>query len=113
MEKETLETITQRLDRLERIVAEMNQKRSAAVEEVTTDAPKNCETTTVNVTDVQKDEQDDNIGAKAIEKILARMGYPSDFKPRPLKEVRKSMVESGIRPEDNEFSRAIIAEREK
>ena len=113
MEKEMLETITQRLDRLEKTVAEMNQKLSAAAEEVTTDAPKNCETTTINVTDVQKDEQDDNIGAKAIEKILARMGYPSDFKPRPLKEVRKSMVESGIRPEDNEFSRAIIAEREK
>ena len=107
MEKEMLETITQQLDRLEKTVAEMNQKLSAAVEEVVTDTPKNCETTTV------KDEQDDNIGAKAIEKILARMGYPSDFKPRPLKEVRDSMVESGIRPEDNEFSRAIIAERKK
>ena len=113
MEKEMLETITQQLDRLEKTVAEMNQKLSAAVEEVVTDTPQNCETTTVNVTDIQKDEQDDNIGAKAIEKILARMGYPSDFKPRPLKEVRNSMVESGIRPEDNEFSRAIIAEREK
>ena len=113
MEKETLETITQRLDRLEKTVAEMNQKLSSVVEEVATNPLKNCETTTVNVTDVQKDEQDDNIGAKAIEKILARMGYPSDFKPRPLKEVRRSMVESGIRPEDNEFSRAIIAEREK
>ena len=113
MEKETLETITQRLDRLEKIVAELNQKLSAAVEEVATDTPKDCETATVNASDVQKDEQDDNIGAKAIEKILARMGYPPDFKPRPLKEVRKSMVESGIRPEDNEFSRAIIAEREK
>jgi hypothetical protein len=113
MEKEMLETITQQLDRLEKVVAELNQKLSSVIEEVETDPPKNCETTTVNITDVQKDEQKDNIGAKAIEKILARMGYPPDFKPRPLKEVRKSMVESGIRPEDNEFSRAIIAEREK
>jgi len=113
MEKETLETITQRLDRLEKIVAELSQKLSSVVEGVATYPPKNCETATVNASDVQKDEQDDNIGAKAIEKILARMGIPPDFKPRPLKEVRKSMVESGIRPEDNEFSRAIIAERDK
>ena len=105
MEKETLETITQRLDRLEKTVAELNQKLSAAIEEATTDPPKDFE--------MQNDNQDDNIGAKAIEKILARMGYPPDFKPRSLREVRKSMVESGIRPEDNEFSRAIIAEREK
>ena len=84
MEKETLETITQRLDRLEKTVAEMNQKLSAAVAEVVTDTPKNCETTTVNVTDIQKDEQDDNIGAKAIEKILARMGYPPDFIVKPV-----------------------------
>ena len=113
MEKETLETITQRLDRLEKIVAEMDQKLSSVVEEVASGTPKNCETTSVNTTDVQKDEPDENIGAKAIEKILERMGYPPDFKPRPIKEVRKSMVESGIRPEDNEFSRAIIAERDK
>ena len=105
MEKEALETITQRLDRLEKTVAEMDQKLSAAVEAVATDTPKGFE--------AQDSNQDDNIGAKAIEKILERMGYPPDFKPRPLKEVRKSMVESGIRPEDNEFSRAIIEEREK
>ena len=105
MEKATLETITQRLDRLEKIVAKMEQKLSSVVEEAGANPSKDFE--------MQNDNQDDNIGAKAIEKILARMGYPPDFKPRPLKEVRKSMVESGIRPEDNEFSRAIIAEREK
>ncbi len=41
------------------------------------------------------------------------MGISPDFELRPLEEVRRSMVESGVRPEDNEFSRAIIAEREK
>ena len=105
MEKEMLEAITQRLDRLEKIVAEMDRKLSSVVEEAGPNPPKDFE--------MQNDNQDDNIGAKAIEKILARMGYPPDFKPRSLREVRKSMVESGIRPEDNEFSRAIIAEREK
>ena len=113
MEKETLETIAQRLDQLEKIVEEMDQKLSSVVDELVPDTPKDCETGTVNATDVQKDEHDDNLGAKAIEKILEQMGYPPDFKPRPLKEVRKSMVESGIRPEDNEFSSAIIAERER
>ncbi len=113
MEKETLENITQRLDQLEKIVAELNQKLSSVVEELVPDTPKDCETGTINATDVQEDEQGDNLGTKVIEKILERMGYPPDFKPRPLKEVRKSMVESGIRPEDNEFSRAIIEEREK
>ena len=113
MEKETLENITQRLDQLEKIVAELNQKLSSVVEELVPDTPKDCKTGTINATDVQEDEQGDNLGTKVIEKILERMGYPPDFKPRPLKEVRKSMVESGIRPEDNEFSRAIIEEREK
>ena len=113
MEKVRLEDIIQRLDRLEKMVKRVDEQLSWIVEALVPDTPKNCETATINATDVEKDEQDDNMGAKAIEKILERMGYPPDFKPRPLKEVRKSMVESGIRPEDNEFSRAIIAEREK
>ena len=114
METATLEDIIQRLDRLEKMVKRVDEQLSWIVETWVPDAPKNCETATISATDVEKDEQqDDNMGAKAIEKILERMGYPPDFKPRPLKEVRKSMVESGIRPEDNEFSRAIIAEREK
>lgn len=113
MEKGTLEDIIQRLDRLEKMVTKINEQLSWIVEASVPEAPKSYETTTINTTEVEKDEQDDNMGAKAIEKILERMGYPPDFKPRPLKEVRKSMVESGIRPEDNEFSRAIIEEREK
>ena len=39
MEKETLETITQRLDRLEKIVAEMDQKLSSVVEKLVPDVP--------------------------------------------------------------------------
>ncbi|MDE0426808.1 MAG: hypothetical protein OXN25_18305 [Candidatus Poribacteria bacterium] len=113
MENATLEDIVQRLDRLEKMIGHVNEQLSWIVEALVPDAPKNCETAPINATNVQKDEQDDNLGAKAIEKILEGMGYPPDFKPRPLKEVRKSIVESGIRPEDNEFSKAIIAEREK
>ena len=39
MEKEILENITQRLDPLEKIVAEMNQKLASVVDEVATDVP--------------------------------------------------------------------------
>ena len=113
MEEKTLEDVIQRLNRLEKMVGEVNEKLSQIVEELTPDAPKDCETPTTETIETPDGKQDDNIGAKAIERVLERMGYPPDFKPRPLKEVRKSMVESGIRPEDNEFSRAIIAEREK
>jgi AbrB family looped-hinge helix DNA binding protein len=50
--------------------------------------------------------------AEGFRKLMDRMGIPE--KPTmTLKELRESMVRGGIRPEDNEFSRAIIEEREK
>ena len=41
-----------------------------------------------------------------------KMGISPDFELRPLEELRESMRQHGIRAEDNEFSRAIIEERE-
>ena len=67
----------------------------------------------VTAFDTQDSEEDANIGVKIIEGIVERMGYPRDFDPGPIEELRKSMKQSGIRAEDNEFSRAIIEEREK
>ena len=43
--------------------------------------------------------------------LLERMGI-ADVEPIPVEELRKSMARR-IRAEDNEFSRAIIEEREK
>ncbi len=43
--------------------------------------------------------------------LLEKMGI-ADVEPIPVEELRKSMA-SRIRAEDNEFSRAIIEEREK
>ena len=40
-------------------------------------------------------------------------GNPADFDPGSIEELRESMRQQGIRAEDNEFSRAIIAERER
>ena len=48
---------------------------------------------------------------KIINELLEKMGI-ADVEPMPIEEVRKSMA-SRIRAEDNEFSRAIITEREK
>ena len=48
---------------------------------------------------------------KIINELLKRMGI-ADVEPIPIEEVRKSMA-NRIRAEDNEFSRAIIEEREK
>lgn len=60
---------------------------------------------------------DKHENAKIIERVFAdiyeKMGVPQDFEPMSVKEVRESMLQRGIRPEDNEFSQAIIAEREK
>ena len=43
--------------------------------------------------------------------LLEKMGI-ADVEPIPVEELHKSMA-THIRAEDNEFSRAIIAEREK
>ena len=50
--------------------------------------------------------------SNGLRELLKQMGVPE--KPTmSLKELRDSIVHNGIGPEDNEFSRAIIAERER
>ena len=114
MEKATLEGVVQRLDRLERMVSEMNQQFSQTIEALAAEALKDRETAALRKTaKARNNKQDAQIAKEALTKIYKKMGIPPDFELEPLKEVRKRMVASGIRPEDNEFSRAIIAEREK
>lgn len=64
-------------------------------------------------TETQEYNNDLNIGVKVIEGILEQLGYPPDYDPGTVEELYESMKQSGIRAEDNEFSRAIIMEREK
>ena len=115
MEKVTLEDVIQRLDRLEKMITEVNQRLFLLVEKLVSDVPKDCETVSAvrGAEALKNNKQDAHIAKEVLAKIYKKMGIPPDFELRPLEEVRKSMVESGIRPEDNEFSRAIIAEREK
>ena len=115
MEKATLEAIAQRLDRLEEMITEINQQLSWIVEEVVPDAPKDRETASaLRAAEAQKNDKRDAHRAKeALDRIFEKMGIPPGFELRPLEELHESMRQHGIRAEDNEFSRAIIAEREK
>ncbi len=115
MKKATLEDVVQRLDRLEKMVGHINEHLSQIVDEVVPDVPKDHETAAAlrGAEALKSDKKDAHIAKESLDRIFEKMGIPPDVELRPLKEVRKSMVESGIRPEDNEFSRAIVAEREK
>lgn len=115
MKKETLETIVQRLDRLEKIVTEMNDQLSSVVEKLVPDAPKNSEAAAAlrGAEALKNSKQDAHITEEILDKLFEKLGIPSDFDPGSIEELRESMRKHGIRAEDNEFSRAIIAEREK
>ena len=97
---ETLETLAKRLTRLEKVVTEMTLQLSGIADTSKSVHPKNYKTV---------DEQSE---AQAIEKMREHLGI-TDIELIPLEELRKSMARYGIRAEDNEFSRAIIEEREK
>ena len=115
MEKETLETITQRLDRLEKTVAELNQKLSAVVEKPVPDVPMDPEARAKmrGAEALRNNKQDAHITEKILDELFEKLGIPPDFDPGSIEDLRESMRQSGIRAEDNEFSRAIIEEREK
>ncbi len=91
---ETSETIIQRLTRLEEAVEDITLRLSWIVNELETDSFRNRK-------------QD----AEVARKILEKMGISGE--PIPAEELQARMVRNGIPPEGNEFSRAIIEEREK
>ena len=114
MENVTLESVAERLDRLEKVIVNINTQLSLLVEQLVASAAENSKTSeVVMIANTQGEKEDaNNIGVKIIEEILERMGYPPDFDPGPIEELHESMKQHGIRAEDNEFSRAIIEERE-
>ena len=113
MEKATLDIIIKRIDRLEQVVANMNWHLSLLVKELVPNASENCKTSEeLTQTDIKNDKRDAYIARKIFAEIYEKMGISPDFDLRPLEELRESMRQHGIRAEDNEFSRAIIEERE-
>ena len=115
MEKATLEDLIQRLDTLEKTVAEMNQKLSALVEKPVPDVPMGPEARAKmrGAEALRNNKRDAHLAKEALDRIFEKMGIPPDFDPGSIEELHESMRQHGIRAEDNEFSRAIIAEREK
>ena len=115
MKKEMLETITQRLDKLEKTVAEMNQKLSSLAEKQVPDVPMGPEARAKmrGAEALRNNKKDAHIAEEVMDRLFEKMGIPPDFDPGSIEDLRQSMRQHGIRAEDNEFSRAIIAEREK
>ena len=106
---ETLETLAERLARLEKAVAEMKLQLSQLVDASVAVGTKNCQTTdTLSDFDTTHKPSE----AEILQKMREHLGI-TDIQLMPLEELRKSMARHGIRAEDNEFSRAIIEEREK
>ncbi len=97
---ETLETLAKRVSQLEKVVAEMTLQLSGLVDTPEPAEPKRRKTT------------NEQYETQAIQKMREHLGI-ADIELMPLEELRKSMTRHGIRAEDNEFSRAIIEEREK
>ena len=106
---ETIETLAKRLDRLEQVLETVTLQLSYLVDELVPNAPKHCKTKTAAPTSTTSEDKAE--GARIMNELLERMGI-ADVEPIPIAELHKSMA-THIRAEDNEFSRAIIAEREK
>ncbi len=105
----TLGNLEKRLDQLEKAVKDTNVQLSWVVDELLSEAPENFKTGIEVMAYYRKDKKE---GAKIFREVLEKMGI-ADVEPIPIEQLQARMVRNGIRPEDNEFSRAIIAEREK
>ena len=113
MENEVLHNVLERLDRLEQSIKVINQQLSVLVDAIGTNETKKVEiTTNGNLADLYSDKSDAYIAKITLEEIYRKLGTAHDFELRPIEELHESMKQHGIREEDNEFSRAIIAERE-
>ena len=105
---ETPETLARRLDQLEKAVAETNYQLSWLFDELLPEAPENFKMGAEVMAYYGRNKKRH---AKVFREMLEKMGISGE--PIPAEELQARMVCNGIRPEDNEFSQAIIKEREK
>ena len=106
---ETVETLIERLDRLEKTLTEVTRQLSLLVRALTS-YPQKADETNVQVgKPVYADKRE---AVRILQPFLEQYGI-ADLDPISIEELHKSMQRNGIRAEDNEFSRAIIEEREK
>lgn len=103
---ETVETLAQRLTQLEETVENITLQLSWIVNELRGDADWRKEAQ-LKAHSIGNNNQD----AEVARKILEKMGISGE--PMPAEELQARMVQNGLQPDGNEFSRAIIEEREK
>lgn len=106
---ETFETLAERLERVEKTIAALTLQLSWIVDELVPKPSMDCKTGAEVIAHYRTDKKE---SAKIFRELLDKMGI-AEVEPISIEELRKSMARHGIRAEDNEFSRAIIEEREK
>ena len=106
---ETVETLTERLTKVEDSLREVTRQLSVLIEEL---APYRQKTNTINGEVGKPIYADKREASTILRPFFERLGI-ADLDPISIEELHKSMEKNGIRAEENEFSRAIIEEREK
>lgn len=106
MQNTEYEVIVKRLDQLEKGLLDIRQQIDKLLN--TQKEPKKRFKTGEEVMAAYASNKQEN--AKIIESVFEEIGITG--KPIPAEELQKRMAKNGIRAEDNEFSRAIIQERE-
>ena len=108
MKKETRSQVVERLDRLEKSITELNQQLSLLVDAVVTSKQKNFKSGEEVMAFYGCNKKQN---ADIVREVFEKIGMSG--KPIPAEDLQARMAKSGIRAEDNEFSRAIIEERGK
>ena len=106
MAKVTLETVIERLDRLEKGITELNEKVSVLIDHLEKQEEDELSTGDKVMAHfgINKEEH-----AKLVQEVFKIMEIYGE--PIPADELQARMEKIGIRPVDNEFSRTIIEER--
>ena len=108
MEKQILEVVVQRLDRLEQAVVEVNLQLASLVDVLVSNPRQDCKTGEEVMAYYGRNKKQN---VQIVRKMFEKMGISGE--PIPAEELQARMAQQGIRAEDNEFSSAIIKEREK
>lgn len=106
MQNTTYETIVKRLDQLEKGLLDIRQQVDILLN-TQNESKKRFKSGEEVIAFYASNKQEN---AKIIESVFEEIGITGT--PIPAEELQERMSKNGIRAEDNEFSRAIIQERE-
>ena len=106
MKKVTLETVLERLDRLDKGITELYEKVSVLVDHLEKQEQDALSTGEKVMAHFGKNKEEH---AKLVQEVFEIMEINGE--PIPAEELQARMEKSGFRPVDNEFSQAIIEER--